>query len=161
MRTRLIGFLVLVVLGLILDQCSSAKRDDAGQITKSGDVSAFEIQVGDCFKELPMAQTTESTFSSVSAVPCNESHHWQSFYKDQLNIESFSEEAVQQSSDDICNAAAQNLINNMSAIKFDAFQNAKITFSYPTYKSWTLRGDRSVDCLIGSTEESYFTSALD
>lgn len=161
MRSRIIGFFILVALGLVIEQCSSAKRDDAGVITKSGDVSAFEIQVGDCFKELPNLNETAQSLSTVSAVPCNEAHHWQAFNKSYSSLADYSEEGVSQEANTVCNSAAQNLVNNMSAIKYDAFSNAQVTLFYPTYKSWTLRGDRAIDCLIGNDTETYFTSVFE
>ena len=159
MRTKLVGLLILVALGLILDQCTSAKRDDAGQITKSGDVSAFEIQVGDCFKDLP--QVEQTTLSSVSAVPCNEAHHWQAFASSSITLSEYSEAGVKQAASVLCSERAETLVINMSAIKFDAFQSAGLTYFYPTSKSWNSRSDRSVDCLIGSDTNTYFASVLD
>ena len=48
-KNRLIGLIVLVIFGAVISQCSSASRDDAGQITKSGDLDVRETRVGDCF----------------------------------------------------------------------------------------------------------------
>ena len=161
MRTRLIGFALLIFIGLILDQCSSAKRNDSGEITKSGDLSAFEISVGDCFNELPNLDDTAQTFSSVSAVPCNQSHHWQAFHKGIVELSEYSESGVSEAAQSQCSSAERYLVNEMSAIKFDAFRNATMVLLYPTEKSWNLRSDRSIDCLIGSDTEEYFTSVLD
>ena len=124
-------------------------------------MSATEVQVGDCFDDLPQLSTEDSTFTSVHAVPCSESHHWQAFHQENAVGDSYSEANIASTADDICNAATQTLINNMSSIKFDAFQNAQLTYFTPTYKSWTVHGDRSFQCLIGNDTESYFTSVFE
>lgn len=160
MRARVLGFGLLIVIALIIGHFTDAGRNDAGEITKSGDVTATEVQVGDCFDELPQTSTEGTTFTSVHAVPCSEGHHWQVFYQESLFAESFSVSYIESKADSICNAAAQTLVNNMSSIKFDAFQNAQLTYFAPTEKSWTLHGDRSIQCLFGNDTESYFTSAF-
>jgi len=160
MRTRVIGFIILGLLGLILSECSSADRDDAGVITESGDVSAFDIQVGDCFVDLPGNGEDGNTFSSIEAIPCNEGHKWQMFSSQTLTLPEYSEEGARSQADDMCNQAVQNLINGMSSIKLDAFQNAQLTYTLPTSKSWTVKGDRTIDCFIGSDTETYFTSVF-
>ena len=161
MRGRVLGIGALVVIALIISHFTDAGRDDTGVVNKSGDVSASEVRVGDCFDDLPQANVEGSTFSSVHAVPCLEGHHWQAFHEEAAALETFSDTDIQSAADTICNNATQNLIDNMSSIKFDAFQNAKLTYFAPTYKSWTLHGDRVVQCLIGSDSETYFTSVFD
>ena len=161
MRPKFIGFILLIVLALILDQCSSAKRDDSGSITNAGDVGAFEIQRGDCFDSLPNFDADGGTFSSLNAVPCNEAHHWEVFYQDSISLSSFADDAVREEASAICNSATERLITTMSSIKYDAFQSAELTYFAPTSKSWNSAGDRAVDCLIGSDVDTYFTSAIE
>ena len=158
MRNRVIGFIILALLGLTISKCSSADRNEAGEITKSGDVNAFEIKTGDCFTELPSADG--ETFSSIKAVPCNEAHHWQAFHNGTLAFSFFSEDEVSQVSSVECNKAADKLINQMSSIKLDAFKNAELVSFYPTSESWTSNNDRALDCLIGSDSDTYFTSVF-
>lgn len=161
MRARILGFGVLIVIALIISHFTDAGRDDTGVLTKSGDLSASEVQVGDCFDDLPQSSSEGSTFSSVHAVPCSEGHHWQAFHEETTSLESFSDSAIQSAADTICSNATRNLVDSMSSIKFDAFQTAGLTYFTPTYKSWTLHGDRIVQCLIGSDTETYFTSVFD
>jgi hypothetical protein len=158
-KAKYVGFAIIIVMGLILSECSSADRDESGQITKSGDVSAFDIQVGDCFKDLPEGDSY--AFSSVSAVPCNEAHQWQAYHSGSISLTSYSTEAAAAQAEPVCSNAAEELFINMSSIKFDAFRNTGLTYIYPTYKSWTSRGDRSVVCLLGSVVDTYFTSVFE
>ena len=161
MRGRVLGIGALVVIALIISHFTDAGRNDAGEVTKSGDVSAAEVQVGDCFDDLPQVGAEGSTFSSVHAVPCVEGHHWQAFHEEAASLDSFSDDAIESAANSICDAATQTLINNMSSIKYDAFRNAQLTYFAPTYKSWTIHGDRSIQCLIGSDSESYYTSVFE
>lgn len=161
MRARVIGIGVFIVIALLISHFTDAGRNDAGEVTKSGDVSAADVQVGDCFDEIPALSPEGSTFQSVHAVPCSEGHHWQAFHEENTSLESYSETDVLSSAGQICDSATETLINSMSSIKFDAFQNAQVTYFTPTYSSWSDKGDRLVQCLIGSDDESYFTSVFE
>ena len=158
MRTRVIGFIILAIIGFTISECSSADRNDLGDIVKSGDVQASDTRVGDCFNELP---ADGETFSSVRAVPCNEAHQWQLYFRGTSTLSSFSEDVVRLETSDICKEAASTLFNQMSAIKYDAFKNAELGFFYPTSDSWTSDDDRKLECLVGSDSETYFTSVFD
>jgi len=158
MRTRVIGFIILAIVGLTLSECSSADRDESGVIVSSGDVQANETQVGDCYNELP---TAGESFSSVKAVPCNEAHQYQLFYRTTSSLSSYSADALRLEASRVCNEAADELMIGMSAIKYDAFKNAQLGVFYPTSKSWNSRNDRKMDCLIGGESETYFTSVFE
>ena len=158
MRVRVLGVGAIIATALIISNFTDAGRNDAGEVTKSGDVTAREIQVGDCFDDLSEF-SAEGTFSSLHAVPCNEGHHWQVFYQKASSLNSYSETLIDYEIETMCNTAAQTLVSNMSSIKYDAFQNVSLTYFYPSYKSWT-RGDRSLQCLIGNDTELYFTSVF-
>jgi hypothetical protein len=161
MSERLIGFGILVVIGLTISQCTSADRNDAGQITKAGDVSVTDVQLGDCFDDLTDSSGVAVTLSSLRAVPCNEGHHWQVFHQEELTLSDYDEDSVSQSAEYICNQAADTLYANMSAIKFDAYQNANLSLTYPTYKSWTVGSDHLVGCLVGDHLETYYSSVFE
>ena len=161
MRARVIGFGVIAIIALIISNFTDANRHDSGEVTKSGDVSAAEVQVGDCFDDLSDISTEGSTFSSVHAGPCNEGHHWQAFHQDDTSLESFSVSDIESAASSICGSAAQSLINAMSSIKYDAFQNAELAHFAPTLDSWNNNSDRLIQCLIGSDSELYFTSVFE
>lgn len=161
MRARVIGFGILAIIALIISNITDANRNDSGEVTKSGDVSATDVQVGDCFDDLSDLSTEGSTFSSVHAVPCNEGHHWQAFHQDGTSLESYSESDIESAASSICGTAAQSLLTGMSSIKYDAFQNAELAHFAPTYDSWNNNDDRLIQCLIGSDSEVYFTSVFE
>ena len=158
MRTRVIGLIILAIIGFTISECSSADRNDSGEIVTSGDVQVSDTRVGDCYNELP---ADGETFSSVKAVPCNEAHQYQLFYQGVSILTSFSVDEIRQEASDVCNEAADTLFNQMSAIKYDAFKSAELAVFYPTKNSWTSRDDRRLECLVGSDTETYFTSVFD
>ena len=158
MRTRVIGLIILAIIGFTISECSSADRNDSGEIVTSGDVQVSDTRVGDCYNEVP---ADGETFSSVKAVPCNEAHQYQLFYKGVSILTSFSADEIRQEASDVCNEAADTLFTQMSAIKYDAFKNAELGVFYPTSNSWASRDDRKLDCLVGSETETYFTSVFD
>ena len=158
---RVIGFGVLVIVGLVISHFTSADRNDAGEITKSGDVSVTEVQLGDCFDDLTDSSGEAVTLSSLHAVPCSEGHHWQVFHQEDISLADYDEETVSQTAEYICNQAADILFANMSAIKFDAYQYANLTLTYPTYKSWTVSSDHAVGCLVGDHSDTFYSSVFE
>lgn len=158
MRTRIGGFIILAIIGFTISECSSADRNDSGDIVKSGEVQASDTKVRDCLNELP---ASGETFSSVTAVPCNEAHQYQLFYRGTSTLTSYSEDAALQEASDVCNAAGEMLFNQMSAIKYDAFKNVDYAFFYPTSDSWASSDDRAIECLVGSDTETYYSSVFD
>ena len=159
-KNRIIGFIILVIIGSIISQCSSAKRDDAGKITKSGDLDAFVTQIGDCLKDFPFIPDSGTSVSTVDAVPCNEAHHWEVFYKSSINSSTYSEQGVIEAANSICNSGLDALSQSISSLKASEYGDADINFLHPTSKSWTTKGDRAVDCLIGSETQLYYSSVL-
>lgn len=163
MKNRLIGFILLIVIGGTISECSSADRDADGVITSEGDLDAFETKVGDCFKELPKNEDIDGkiNFDTLRAVPCTESHKWQVFYKGYINsTEEYSELSVSNTANKICDSAVESLINSMSLDELNKYEKAQLKIFSPSAKSWG-NDDRSVDCLIGNDEENYTGSILD
>ena len=160
-RSRIIGIIILGIIGLTISQCTSAKRDDAGQITKSGDLDAFVTQVGDCLNDLLPVGETGIDISSVDATPCTQPHHWQVFYKSSTELNSFSAQGILDDASFICNSALEALVGSMSYLKATEYGNADLTYFGPTNKSWTIKGDRTIDCLIGSDTKLFYTSIFD
>lgn len=132
-------------------------RDEAGQIVSAGDLGAFVTKVGDCLNGLSSQQ---STVDVIQGVPCTQAHHWQVVYKDNLNLSTFSEDAVTLGAQQICEPIVNSLIDRMSDAQLIEYQNAEVKTLQPTSESWA-NEDRIVDCLIGSNNDTYFTSILE
>jgi Domain of unknown function (DUF4190) len=60
----------LLILVIVLAIRSEPKRDSAGQVTKSGSLSVFDLRVNDCFDGVSDGQTT----SDVTVKPCTQPH---------------------------------------------------------------------------------------
>jgi len=159
-KNRIIGFVVLGIIGLIISQFTGAKRDDSGQITKSGDIGAFETHIGDCLKDMPNIPDAGTSINNLNAIPCNEAHHWQVFYKSSINLSTYSEQGVIDSASSICNSGIDALWQSISSLKASEYGDADITYLHPTSESWNTKGDRAVDCLIGSDTQIYYSSVL-
>ena len=132
-------------------------RNDQGAIIESGELGAFVTQVGDCFFELPQSAQGVST---IPGVPCTEAHHWQVVHKENISLAEFSLSGVSQLADQVCDNALQVLVSSLSYDQQLEYQNAKTSGLQPTEGSWA-KEDRTVDCLVGSDSELYYTSILD
>ena len=132
-------------------------RDEQGEIVESGELGAFVTQIGDCFFELPQ---NEQGVSTVPGVPCADAHHWQVAHKENISLAEYSEAGVNTLADQVCDNAFQGIASSLSYDKQLEYQNAKTTGLIPTEGSWA-KGDRTVDCLVGSEIEIYYSSILD
>lgn len=70
------AWIPIVVVVLAVGYFLSARRDSSGEIESGGNLSAFDIEAGDCFGfEVENTQITD-----VAAVPCSEPHQFQAFH---------------------------------------------------------------------------------
>jgi len=142
----------------------STTRDDAGQITVQGELGAFVTQLGDCINDVPEETTSEViSFSTVTGVPCDQPHHWQVIHKGEITLEEFSESGVMREAEILCASALDGIFDSLDESDIDRvaqFENSYDTSFFPSPESW-VEGDRTVDCLIGSDEETYTDSFLD
>ena len=137
----------------------STTRDDAGQITVQGELGAFVTQLGDCINDLPDG----TKVSTVTGVPCDQPHHWQVIHKDEITLDEYSESGVESETERLCNSALERIFDSFDEADLDRFmqfENAYENYFLPTAESW-VEGDRTVDCLIGSADETYTESFLD
>ncbi|WP_460801941.1 hypothetical protein [Microbacterium sp. GXF6406] len=67
----------LLIAGIALTGCSQTATRDAAteEVTEAGDVSAFEMKVGDCFDDEGGEMVTE-----VPAVPCADAHDNETYF---------------------------------------------------------------------------------
>ena len=135
-------------------------RDSNGSIVQSGQLGAFVTHVGDCFASLPGSDSNGlAKVSTVDGVPCSGGHHWQVYFKSSLTLDNYDSVGVQTASAAICKEAITNLANSLSSGMAAEYQNATSTLLYPTSESWA-KGDRGVDCIIGSDTETYTDSLV-
>ena len=75
-----VGWLIvglLVVGGGVAGLLFNASRSSTGEITRSGDLTANDLRVGDCFD---LKDPDAEEISDVTAHPCTEAHEYEVFY---------------------------------------------------------------------------------
>jgi len=126
----------LLVAGL--GACSDEpERDDAGEVTESGDESVFEIAVGDCMAD----QSATGEVSDVPLVPCTEPHSSEVYHTYQVPDGDFPGDFTQVTEEQ-CMPAFQEFVGldyNSSVLE--------ITTLEPTSETWA-DGDRELVCII-------------
>jgi hypothetical protein len=158
-KNRIAWLVIIIVIGAIISQCTSADRNSSGEISKSGDLSVNETRVGDCFIDFPDVTSDSTNISSVKAVPCTEPHSWQVFYKSSLSPGEYSDAVVIDASNEVCNYAVDALFASLNDLQYNEYRTADINIIQPTEKTWA-NGNRAVDCLIGSDTQTYYSSVL-
>jgi hypothetical protein len=98
--------------------------------------------------------------ASIKAIPCSEPHSWQVFHKSTISLDEYAEEAAFNASNDLCNYATEALFASLSYSKLNEHKNSDINILNPTQQGWQ-QGNKTVDCLIGSDTQIYYTSVLD
>jgi hypothetical protein len=158
-KNRIIGFVVLGIIGLIISQFTGAKRDSSGEINKAGDIKVTETRIGDCFTDIPNVTEKLIEIKSVKAIPCNEPHSWQVFHKSNSSLDKYSVAGISEESSQICDYAIEALSKTLNDSQFNEYRTADINVSQPTSASWAM-GDKAVNCFIGSDTQIYYSSVL-
>ena len=121
-------------------------RDDDGQITDSGKISVFNVQIGDCLKDGDLANLeTQGTVTESVGVPCTEPHKYEVFGEKVVSdLEAFSRVAVISEAEEFCLSAFQSYIG--IAYKDSLFE---FTYLFPSANTWS-NGDKEITCLVES-----------
>ena len=147
-----IWIVVIVIASSIFSSCTSADRDNSGEVVDSGSVSAFEIKVGDCLTDTFGAG--DSTFSETNAVPCNEPHAFEAYHSEYLSGDNFPAD-INTLADDICYYAFPDFVG-VTVEETDLSYSSLL----PTQNSWDQKSDREVTCLVGMYDGSEVTGTL-
>lgn len=136
------GLWVLAIAGIIaLAIASSPGRNDSGQITSGGSVSATALRPGDCVNNLK----NTTSLLSLPAVPCAQPHEGEVFAVFDLPAGPYpGVDAVSAKSTSECSAriAAYSPSAGTDGT-FDLF------LVYPRAQDWT-RGDREIACVASA-----------
>lgn len=138
-----LGWLViglLVVGSGVVGWYVNASRSSTGEITKSGDLTASDLRVGDCFD---LKDPTADTIGDVKAEPCNVEHEFEIFF-----IGSMPDGAYP------ANAEFKGYVGDNCDLAFDRYvgkayleSSLEIYFMVPIEDAWR-SGDRSVQCAV-------------
>lgn len=148
-RLTFIGVIVVAVIGVTW--FVSAHRDNRGSITEAGNLSPFELQVGDCFDLIDVnAEETDT----VRGVPCDQPHVYEVYwigdhsggdYPDSNQVITFVEEN--------CTPAFEDYVGvppNASSWYF--------SFGGPTAATWA-DGQRTFACYLHNLDETPATGS--
>lgn len=148
--TRLVLFGVIALVAIGATYFLAARRGDTGAITGAGDLSVFELQVGDCFDV-----TTDGTeLESVRAIPCDEAHTYEAFWSGNYagDVQPAEAEYVAWLEDQ-CLPAFETYVG--LAYADSVFYTSSLS---PTVESWA-DGDRSFTCYLHNQDESPMTGS--
>ena len=153
---RLIIFLLIMGGIFVYNFFTDAKRDDTGAVVEAGEVSADQIQVGDCLLYPADAQVSqEFEFESLTAVPCSEPHHMEVF-------------AAFERSDPVYPGqdALFDIAGGLCAAEFEAYTgvgadvSARLVTSsiVPDSQAWS-NGDTELLCVVESFDQAPLTGS--
>lgn len=150
-----VGWLIvgaLVVAGGIGGLIFNAGRSSTGEIDRSGDLTANDLRLGDCF-DLKDPEAEEVL--DVTAHPCTETHEYEVFFVGNMTAGAYpSDDTVTTFVVDNCGPAFASYVGL-------AYADSKLDFSWlsPTSGSWS-DGDRSVQCAAYDPDNARLTTSV-
>ena len=143
-RNTVIGLSGLGLVSAAVFGSGLATRDEAGEITQSGDIDVFSLQVGDCLEDLDSdSGVDEDGVTWVSqgiAVPCSEPHVYEVF--SQLFFNGLDRKEIEEITFDECLKDFESYVG----VPFEE-SVFYITGLFPSLESYAT-GDREVTCMI-------------
>ncbi|OAT70607.1 peptidylprolyl isomerase [Mycobacteroides immunogenum] len=139
-----LGFIWMIVIAIIVavGAGQSAKRDESGHVSQSGDMDVTKLRVGDCIADLG----EKSYYTTTKAIPCAQSHKAEVYAVVPLSGSSLpSQTVLDEKGNEECGAELESYAP--SAFDDDSVQ---ITYLYPTKRSWA-QGDRAIACVATFT----------
>lgn len=149
---RQFGFLAIIAAVAIGGAVFAARRDDSGQITGAGNLSVFDLRVGDCY-DLKDPEADE--VGDVDAKPCTEAHEFEVFYVGEIAGSEFpDDDAIVQVVSDQCLPAFDAYVGKV--YEESELYVFPIT---PSEESWG-NGDRDLLCSLFHPMQDELTSSL-
>lgn len=140
------GIYVAVALGAVgFNAFTRADRDSTGAIVEEGNVSAFQMRVGDCFQDSSSASAQDGyEVSEVHGVPCSEPHDNEVFSVHDLDLATFPD------GDAIVDLAMSSCLERFEGFVGKDYESSSldITAMYPTRESWSRQNDHEVVCAV-------------
>jgi hypothetical protein len=149
---RRFWFIGLIVVVAGVGWYFSARRDDSGQITNSGNLQVQDLQIGDCF-DLKDEEATE--VSDVEAKPCSEGHKYELIHAANMpNSDYPTDEQFGSFLDAECIPAFTAYVG----FDWETSDFYMLPFT-PTEDTWN-DGDRSIQCVVFDPENAVLTSSV-
>jgi hypothetical protein len=148
----LIVFGVLIVGGAVVSFVTNASRSGTGDITKSGDLTANDLRVGDCWD---VKDPNADAVDNVTARPCGEAHEYEVFYIASMAEGDYpTEDAFTSYVGDTCVPAFQTYVGT----SYDD-SSLEISWLYPGSDGWAA-GDRTIECSVYDPNDNRLTASL-
>jgi hypothetical protein len=90
----------------------------------------------------------------IESISCTSEHHWQVVFQGELSASTYNAIKLQDQANQICNDAVVTIMKAMTSKSTAIFANASFT-GMPAGPTAFNKGERSVDCFLGSYFETY------
>ena len=142
---RLLIYGVIAVVVVAGGAIFAARRGDTGEITDAGDMSVFDLAVGDCF-DVPDA---DADLQTVRGIPCDEAHTYEVFWTGDYPGD------VQPAEDEYVDWLQDGCLPAFEAYVGLAYADSiyYIGSLSPTEDSWA-NGDRAFACYVSNEAET-------
>jgi Septum formation len=130
-----------------------AERDDAGQVTKEGALTVFDLKGGDCFNNLP---ADDKEVQSVDAVPCGQPHDAEVLAEVTVKA-SGAYPGVDKIADEVEQLCVDKVGERLAGSKLS--ERLDMFFFYPTAESWR-QNDRAGTCVAVANDNAKLTEPV-
>jgi hypothetical protein len=144
---------LFVAAGAVGGLLFNASRGSSGEITKSGDLAATDLRVGDCFD---LKDPSEDEIENVTAVPCTTEHEYEMFFVGAMPEGPFPND------DAFVAWLDTNCVPAFDAFVGTAYESSKLDIFWlqPTSATWN-DGDRSIQCAVYHPDIPRLTESLE
>jgi hypothetical protein len=138
-------FLVLVATAVVAGCSKGDAGRKGGAIAKAGDISVFDVRVGDC---LMPGDELGAEIADIRAVPCREPHTHEVFA-----LPEYEDTDVYPGEDKLRTFADAQCLEAFGNYTGTDYLESKLFFSYlqPSVRSWNDGKDRRIVCVIVAT----------
>jgi hypothetical protein len=149
-------WIAIVGVGYLVNMALNADRDETGAIVDGGDVSAFDIRLGDCFDDAGVFSEGDSEVSKVPAVPCAEPHDNEVYAVFDVSLTSFPE------GDEMSNLAFDSCLERFQPFVGKDYESSSLDIAtlYPSRESWDRQNDREVVCVVFDVNANKLTGSV-
>jgi hypothetical protein len=153
---RATACLAAIVLGAAA--CSAGgglQRAKDGRVTAAGDVSVFDVQIGDCV--VPPADT-KAELEKVRVVPCKDPHTQEAYA-----VERYDQGDVYPGPQALTAFANAICLERYQGYVGIAYQDSKLLYTYllPSERSWNQGKDRKILCIVTTPTDQLTGSIKD
>jgi hypothetical protein len=142
--------------GYLVNMVLQADRDETGAIVEGGDISAFQIRVGDCFDDAGVFSEGNAEVSKVPAIPCAEPHDNEVYAVFDVSITSFP------AGEEMANIAFDSCLERFASFVGKDYDSSSLDIAtlYPSQESWKHQNDREVVCVVYDVNAKKLTGSV-